>query len=115
MSEYKYKIILKKTDNNIVNTIYEKVNKIHSSNKLWLVNSLKTFVFNHLKQSLYQKKDIEEIIYKYGIQKAIQFFVLNKKYYDEIMELIEHDENELIYGIAFNIIFEYFEFRIIEH
>ena len=48
MSEYKYKIILKKTDNNIVNTIYEKVKNIYSKDKIWLVNSLKTFVFNHL-------------------------------------------------------------------
>ena len=115
MSEYKYKIILKKTDNNIVNTIYEKVKNIYSKDKIWLVNSLKTFVFNHLNLPLYYKKDMEEVVYNYGIQKAIQYFILNKKYYEDIMILIEHDEKKLIYGIAFNIIFEYFEFRIIEH
>ncbi len=115
MSEYKYKIILKKTDNNIVNTIYEKVKNIYSKDKIWLVNSLKTFVFNHLNLPLYYKKDMEEVVYNYGIQKAIQYFILNKKYYEDIMNLIEHDETKLIYGIAFNIIFEYFEFRIIEH
>ena len=58
---------------------------------------------------------MEEVVYNYGIQKAIQYFILNKKYYEDIMILIEHDETKLIYGIAFNIIFEYFEFRIIEH
>ena len=115
MSDYNYKIILKKTDNNIVNTIYEKVKNIYSKDKLWLVNNLKTFVFNHLKLPLYDKKDIEEIVYNYGIQKAIQYYILNKKYYEEIMNLIEHDETNLIYGIAFNIIYEYFEYRIIEN
>ena len=45
----------------------------------------------------------------------IYIIYLNKKYYEDIMNLIEHDETKLIYGIAFNIIFEYFEFRIIEH
>ena len=28
------------------------------------------------------------------------------------MEFIESDENELIYGIAFNIVYETFEYRI---
>lgn len=31
------------------------------------------------------------------------------------MNLVEHDETNLIYGIAYYIIFEYFEFRIIEN
>lgn len=115
MREFEYKIILKKTDNDIVNTIYEKVKNIYSKDKLWLVNNLKTFIFNHLKLPIYEKKDIEEIIYNYGIQKAIQYYILNKKYYEEIMNLIDHDEKNLIYSIAFNIIYEYFEFRIIEH
>jgi len=115
MGDYKYKIILKKTDNNIVNTIYEKVKYIYSNDKLWLLNSLKTYVFNHLKLPLYYKKDMEEIVYNYGIQKAIQYYILNKKYYEEIMNLVEHDETNLIYGIAYYIIFEYFEFRIIEN
>ena len=113
MEDYKYKIIIKKTDNNIVNTIYEKVNKIESVDKGWLVLNLQKYICNHLKLPLYEVKDIDKIIYNYGIQKAIQYYILNKKKYEEIMTIIHHDETKISYGIAYFIIYEYFEFRII--
>ena len=111
--DYKYKIIIKKQDNDVANTIFHKVKNIVTPNKRWLVNNLKMFTYNHLRLPLYNKKDIELIIYEYGIQNVLQYFILNKKKYNEIMELIESEEEKLIYGIAAEIIFEYFEFRII--
>jgi len=113
MEDYKYKIIIKKEDNDVANTIFCKVKHIVTPNKIWLVNKLKMFIYNHLKLPLYEKKDIELIIYDYGIQNALQYYVLNKKKYEEIMDFIEGEEKKLIYGIAVEIIFEYFEFRII--
>ena len=113
MGEYKYKIIIKKTDNNIVNTIYEKVNKIQTRDRDWLVYNLRKYVYDHLRLPLYEIKDIEGIICNYGIQKAIQYFILNKKIYEDIMTIIDHDDNNIVYGIAYYIIYEYFEYRII--
>jgi len=111
--DYKYKIIIKKLDNDVANNIFCKVKDIVTPNKRWLVNNLKMFIYEHLKLPIYEKKDIELIIYEYGIRNALQYYVLNKYKYNEIMELIESEEKKLIYGIAVEIIFEYFEFRII--
>jgi len=75
-----YKIILKKTDNVIVNDIYAKINNIKSKDKIWLVENLRVYILNHFKIPFYEKKDLEKIIFDYGIQKSIQDFILNKKY-----------------------------------
>lgn len=40
---------------------------------------IKKFIYSHLKLPLYEKRDIEEIIFNYGIQNAIQHYILNKK------------------------------------
>ena len=58
----------------------------------------------------YEKKDIEEIIYNYGIQNAILHFVLNKRYYNNIIELVDNDENKVYIGIAYYIITECFDY-----
>jgi hypothetical protein len=108
-----YKIILKKTDNIIVNDIYSKIKDIRREDKLWLVENLKIYILDHLKNPFYEKKDLEKIIFDYGIQKSIQDFILNKKYYDDIMNIVESDESKIYYGIAFYIIYGYFEYRII--
>jgi hypothetical protein len=108
-----YKIILKKTDNIIVNDIYSKIKDIMREDKLWLVENLKIYILDHLKIPFYEKKDLEKIIFDYGIQKSIQDFILNKKYYDDIMNIVESDESKIYYGIAFYIIYGYFEYRII--
>jgi len=109
-----YKIILKKTDNVIVNDIYAKINNITSKDKMWLVENLRVYILNHFKIPFYEKKDLEKIIFDYGIQKSIQDFILNKKYYEEIMRIVESDESKIYYGIACYIIYGYFEFRIIQ-
>ena len=115
MDEKKYKIIIKKEDNDVVNYIFLKVDKIRSPNKIWLQSNLRKFIFNHLKLPLYSLKDIEDIIAEYGLQKALQYYVLNKKKYDEIFEMVDSNESEIVYGIAFNIINEYFEYRIVDN
>jgi|TARA_Y100000389_G_C17392688_1_gene480771 hypothetical protein len=109
-----YKIILKNYNNEIANHIYLKIDKVRSIDKEWLVYKLKKFIYSHLKLPLYEKRDIEEIIFNYGIQNAIQHYILNKKKFEDIMDFIYSDENSIIYGIAFNIVYENFEYRIVD-
>lgn len=115
MDEKKYKIIRKTENNDVVNDIFLKINGIRSTNKIWLQNNLKIFVFKHLKLPLYSLKDVEDIISEYGIQKALQHYVLNKKKYEEILDFVESDEGEIVYGIAYSIIYELFEYRIVDN
>ena len=63
---------------------------------------------------LYSKEDLENVIYDYGIQKAIEKFILNKKIYENIIHLVENDETKIYIGIAYYIISEYFEFMSFE-
>jgi hypothetical protein len=110
---YKYKIILTKPNNIIASDIYNKINKIISTDRRALVYNTEKYIYNHLLLPFYEKKNIEDIIYQYGIQNAIQHFILNKKYYNDIREIVENDESKIYFGIAFYILRECFEYRII--
>lgn len=109
-----YKIILNNNANNIANCIYGKIKQIRSENKVWLVNNTNGYIFNHLELPLYSKEDLEKVIYDYGIQKAIEKFILNKKIYENIIHLVENDETKIYIGISYYIISEYFEFMSFE-
>jgi hypothetical protein len=111
--EYKYKIILTKSDNVIASDIYSKIKYITSHDRLALIINTEKYIYNHIQLPFYEKKDIEDIIYKYGIQNAIQHYILNKKYYNVIREIIDNDESKIYIGIAFYILRECFEYRII--
>ena len=110
---YKYKIIITKPNNIIASDIYNKINKIISTDRRALVYNTEKYIYNHLLLPFYEKKNIEDIIYQYGIQNAIQHFILNKKYYNAIREIVENDESKIYFGIAFYILRECFEYRII--
>ena len=112
---YKYKIILIKPDNVVAADIYSKIKYITSTDKRVLVFNTEKYIYNHILLPFYEKKDIEEIIYNYGIQNAIQHFILNKKYYNIIREIVDNDESKIYIGIAFYILRECFEYRIIEN
>ena len=112
---YKYKIILIKPDNVVAADIYNKIKYITSTDKRVLVLNTEKYIYNHILLPFYEKKDIEEIIYNYGIQNAIQHFILNKKYYNIIREIVDNDESKIYIGIAFYILRECFEYRIIEN
>lgn len=112
---YKYKIILIKPDNVVAADIYNKIKYITSIDKRVLVLNTEKYIYNHILLPFYEKKDIEEIIYNYGIQNAIQHFILNKKYYNIIREIVDNDESKIYIGIAFYILRECFEYRIIEN
>ena len=73
-----YKIILKNNANKIAECIYGKIREIKSENRDWLVNNTNGYIFNHLELPLYSKEDLEKIIYDYGIQKAIEKFIIVK-------------------------------------
>ena len=105
-----YKILLKDNANDIAKCIYEKISNIRSVNKDWLVKSTNGYIFNHLELPLYEKKDLEKVIYEYGFQKAIVKFITNKKYYDRIIHIIEYDVSKIYIGIAYYIIRESFEY-----
>ena len=110
-----YKIILNNKANNIAHTIYEKIKDIRSENREWLVNSTNGFIYNHIELPLYDKEYLEKIIYDYGIQKAIEKFILNKKCYENIIGLVDNDESKIYLGLAYYIVCEYFEFMSFEY
>ena len=109
-SQVYYKILLKNNSNNIAKCIYEKIKNIRNTNKDWLIRSTHGYIFNHLKLPLYEKEDLENIIYEYGIQKAIQNFVINKRHYENIINIVESDMSKIYLGMAYYIICESFEF-----
>lgn len=106
----KYKIILKNPTNLIAECIYNKINNIKNEDRIYLINNANKYIFEHISLPMYEKKDIEEIIYNYGIQNAIQHFILNKRYYNNILELVDNDENKIFFGIAYYILTECFEY-----
>jgi hypothetical protein len=109
---YKYKIILKDENNLIADCIYSKIRNIKHENKEVLINNTNTYIYNHINLPIYEKKDIENLINDYGIQNAIQHFVLNKKYYNNILELVENNENKIYIGIAYYILSELFDYIV---
>ena len=110
-----YKIILKNNANKIAECIYGKIREIKSENRDWLVNNTNGYIFNHLELPLYSKEDLENVIYEYGIQKAIEKFILNKKIYDNIITLVDNDDKMIYLGVTYYIISEYFEFMSFEY
>jgi hypothetical protein len=64
---------------------------------------------------MYSKEDLENVIFDYGIQKAIEKFVINKKHYDVIINLVDNDETKIYLGVAYYIISEYFEYMAFEY
>ena len=63
----------------------------------------------------YEKEYLEKIIYEYGIQKAIEKFIINKKCYDVIINLVDNDESKIYLGIVYYIISEQFEYMSFEY
>ncbi len=110
-----YKIILNNRANSIARCIYDKIKDIRSENKEWLVNSTNGYIFAHVELPLYEKEYLEKIIYEYGIQKAIEKYIVNKKCYENIMHLVENDESKIYLGLAYYIISEYFEYMSFEY
>jgi len=96
--------------NNIAKCIYEKIKNIRNANKDWLIKNTHGFIFNHLELPLYEKEDLEHIIFEYGIQKAIQNFVINKKRWENIINIVESDLSKIYLGMAYYILCELFEF-----
>lgn len=110
-----YRIILNNKANNIAMCIYDKIKDIRSENKEWLVNNTNGYIFAHVELPLYDKECLEKVIYEYGIQKAIEKFIVNKKCYDVIMNLVENDETKIYLGLAYYIVREYFEYMSFEY
>jgi hypothetical protein len=110
-----YKVILNNKANNIARCIYDKIKDIRSENKEWLVNSTNGYIFAHVELPLYEKEYLEKIIYEYGIQKAIEKYIVNKKCYENIMHLVENNESKIYLGLAYYIISESFDFMSFEY
>lgn len=110
-----YKIILKDNADNIAKCIYEKIRDCKSDNKDWLCNTTNAYIFNHLELSLYKKEDLELVIYNYGIQKAIERFIINNKIYDNIINIVDNDDSKIYLGIVYFIISESFEYMSLEY
>ena len=114
-----YKIIFDiKTNNkanNIARCIYDKIKDIRSENKEWLVNSTNGYISAHVELPLYEKEYLESVIYEYGIQKAIEKFIVNKKCYEVIMNLVDNDETKIYLGLAYYIVSEQFEYMSFEY
>ena len=110
-----YKIILKNNADNIAKCIYEKIRDCKSDNRDWLCNTTNAYIFNHLELSLYKKEDLELVIYNYGIQKAIERFIINNKIYDNIINIVDNDDSKIYLGIVYFIISESFEYMSFEY
>ena len=114
-----YKVIFNiKTNNkanNIARCIYDKIKNIRCENKEWLVNSTNGYIFAHVELPLYEKEYLESVIYEYGIQKAIEKFIVNKKCYEVIMNLVDNDEKNIYLGLAYYIVSEQFEYMSFEY
>lgn len=110
-----YKIILKNNSDNIAKCIYEKIRDCKSDNRDWLCNTTNAYIFNHLELSLYKKEDLELVIYNYGIQKAIERFIINNKIYDNIINIVDNDDSKIYLGIVYYIISESFEYMSFEY
>ena len=109
------KIILKDNANNIAKCIYEKLETLKGYNKDMLSNITNAYIFNHLELPLYDKEYLEMVIYNYGIQKAIERFIINKKCYENIINLVDNDESKIYLGIVYYIISESFEYMYFEN
>jgi hypothetical protein len=109
---YKYKIILKDSNNLIAECIYSKIKDIKHEDRIYLINNTNKYILDHILLPIYEKNDIEDIIYNYGIQSAIQHYILNKRYYNNIIELVDNDENKVYIGIAYYILTECFDYII---
>jgi hypothetical protein len=105
-----YKILLKNNSNNIAQCIYEKIGNTKNVDKDLLVNITNDYILNHLKSPLYEKDYLEKVIYEYGIQRAIEEFIVNSKIYDNIIALIDDDLSKIYLGIVYYIISESFEY-----
>ena len=103
------KIFLRDNSNNIAKCIYAKIKNIRNTNKDWLIRSTHGYIFNHLELPLYEKEDLEKVIYEYGIQKALQNFIINKKHYEHIIDILDSDMSKIYLGLAYYIICESFE------
>jgi hypothetical protein len=100
---------------NIARCIYDKIKDIRSEKKEWLVNSTNGYILSHLELPFYEKAYLENIIYEYGIQKAIEKFIINKKCYDVLINLVDNDESKIYLGIVYYIISEQFEYMSFEY
>jgi hypothetical protein len=109
-SQVYYKILLKNNSNNIAQCIYEKIGNTKNVDKDLLVNITNDYILNHLKSPLYEKEYLEKVIYEYGIQRAIEEFIVNSKIYDNIIALIDDDLSKIYLGIVYYIISESFEY-----
>ena len=105
-----YKILLKNNSNNIAKCIYEKIGNTKNIDKDSLIDATNDYILNHLKSQLYEKEYLEKVIYEYGIQRAIEEFIINSKNYDNIISLIDNDISKLYLGIVYYITCESFEY-----
>ena len=107
-----YKIVLKDNSNSntIARCIYEKIGHTKNADKDLLVSDTNDYIFNHIKSPLYCKEDLENVICEYGIQKAIEEFIVNSEIYDDIIAMIDKDISKIYLGVAYYIIRRSFEY-----
>ena len=95
-----YRICLKENTNIIARYIYEKIGHLKNTNKDLLVKSTKKYILDHIQYPTYNKKDLEFVIYEYGIQNAI----------DEFRECYDSDSKDISFMIAYYILCDSFEY-----
>lgn len=95
-----YRICLKENTNIIARYIYEKIGHLKNTNKDLLVKSTKKYILDHIQYPTYNKKDLEFVIYEYGIQNAI----------DEFRECYDSDRKDISFMIAYYILCDSFEY-----
>jgi hypothetical protein len=108
-----YKIVMKDNSNSIARCIYEQIGHTKNADKDLLVSLTNDYILNHLKSSMYCREDLENVISQYGVQKAIEEFIVNSEIYDDIITMIDNDISKIYLAVAYYIIrgsFEYTSF-----
>lgn len=95
-----YRICLKENTNIIARYIYEKIWRAKNTNKDLLVNSTNKYILDHIRSPAYNKKDLEFVIYEYGIQNAIE----------EFRDCYDGDPKDITFNIAYYILCDSFEY-----
>lgn len=95
-----YRICLKENTNIIARYIYEKIWRAKNTNKDLLVNYTNKYILDHIRSPAYNKKDLEFVIYEYGIQNAIE----------EFRDCYDGDPKDIAFNIAYYILCDSFEY-----
>jgi hypothetical protein len=106
LSRICYRVRLKDSVNTniIARYIYKKIERAKNTNKEFLEKSINEYILRHIQSPVYRKKDLENVIYEYGIQNAFE----NYRHCFDCNRY--HKDNDITFDIAYSILCDSFEY-----